>query len=301
MESRELQRTANFLKTEIQESMGGDRKETEQPHINRDMVPQPTALASPKSYDRILLDIARYIYHYEITNPLAYKRARYALLDALGCANESLHISPDAIAMIGPIVPGSVIPNGFKLPGTRYQLDPMKGAFDLGTLIRYLDHNDAYPGAEWGHPSDNLGALIAIADWLSRSKCNSKNSITRTPCLGPPSTIHTLLTAQIKAYEIQGQLQTLNAFNAVGLDHTILVKVASTALVSWLMGLTEPQCLAALSQAWQDGHPLRTFRQAPNTGPRKGWAAGDACMRAVHLALLTKAGQPGAPSVLTTE
>ena len=188
-------------------------------------------------------------------------------------------------------MPHTVVPSGFRLPGTDHQLDPMKGAFDLGTMIRYLDHNDAYPGAEWGHPSDNLGAILSVADWQSRS---------RTLRSGPPMTIRTILTAQIKAYEIQGCLQELNSFNAGGLDHTILVKIASTAVVSWLLGLTQSQTLAALSQAFQDGHPLRTFRQAPNAGPRKGWAAGDACMRAVQMALLTQRGQPGAPTVLTT-
>lgn len=256
-------------------------------------------------YDKVLLDITKYVFHHEIESPLAWKRARLALQDALGCAIETLHISPQCARMLGPVVPGTTVPNGFRLPGTAHQLDPMKGAFDLGTMIRYLDHNDAYPGAEWGHPSDNIGALLSVADWLSRSnvvgselESSNKNTPPRSP---PPMTLRTLLTAQIKAYEIQGCLQEVNSFNAVGLDHTILVKVASTALVSWLLGLSEAQTLAALSQAFQDGHPLRTYRQAPNAGPRKGWAAGDACMRAVQMALLTRAGQPGAPTVLTAE
>jgi len=170
-------------------------------------------------------------------------------------------------------------------------MDPVKGAFDFGSLIRYLDHNDAYPGAEWGHPSDNLGALLAVADWQSRTRsCGATNT---------GITLFNLLTAQIKAYEIQGIFQIANAFNEHGLDHTILVKVASTAVTSWLLNLSKKQALAALSHAWQDGHPLRTFRQSPNAGPRKGWAAGDACMRAVHLNLLTMVGQPGSPTVLT--
>ena len=207
--------------------------------------------------------------------------------------------------MLGPVVAGTTVPNGFRLPGTSHQLDPVKGAFDLGTLIRYLDHNDAFPGAEWGHPSDNLGALLSVADWLSRTNTSAAmpidsggdiHSPSRTP---PPTTMRTLLSAQIKAYEIQGCLQELNSFNAVGLDHTILVKIASTASVSWLLGLSEHQTLAALSQDFQDGHPLRTYRQAPNAEPRKGWAAGDACMRAVQRALLMRDGQPGAPTVLT--
>ena len=253
---------------------------------------QPPAAAT---YDKILVDIADYVFHYKIDSSRAWQHARLALLDSLGCAVETLCLSPECLKLIGPIVPGTIVPDGFRLIGTPYQLDPVKGAFDLGTLIRYLDHNDAYPGAEWGHPSDNLGALISTMDWLSRT-CAS----TLSAHVGPPLTLQTLLTAQIKAYEIQGCFQIRNAFNKVGLDHTVLVKVASAALVAWILGLSETQTLATLSQAWQDGHPLRTFRQAPNTGPRKGWAAGDACMRAVHLALLTRAGQPGAPAVLTT-
>lgn len=245
---------------------------------------------SNELYDKVLLDITKYVFHYRLDSSEAWERARVALLDALGCGIESLHVSSECKKIIGPVVPQTIVPNGFRLPGTCHQLDPMKGAFDLGAMIRYLDHNDAYPGAEWGHPSDNIGALLSVADWLSRS-----NGLTQNPSM----TMRTLLTAQIKAYEIQGCLQQLNSFNAVGLDHTILVKVASTALVSWLLGLSENQTLAALSQAFQDGHPLRTYRQAPNAGPRKGWAAGDACMRAVQMALLTRMGQPGAPTVLT--
>ena len=256
-------------------------------------------------YDKILVDITKYVFHYQIESPLAWKRARLALLDALGCAIETISISSECTQMLGPVVRGTIIPNGFRLPGTFHQLDPVKGAFDLGALIRYLDHNDAFPGAEWGHPSDNIGALLSVADWLSRSNAtasipNDSNSNSNNSPKPPPSmTMHSLLSAQIKAYEIQGCLQELNSFNAVGLDHTILVKIASTASASWLLGLSESQTLAALSQAFQDGHPLRTYRQAPNAGPRKGWAAGDACMRAVQMALLTQAGQPGAPTVLT--
>lgn len=270
-------------------------------------------------YDQVLIDIVRYVYYTPVNSILAYTRARAALLDALGCAIETLCVSSDCCAIIGPVVPGTTVPNGCRLPGTSHQLDPVKGAFDMGSLIRYLDHNDAYPGAEWGHPSDNLGALVAVADWISRSTSAKKDTtgqLGRTefsslkgnhkaslPPINhaPEINLHTLLTAQIKAYEIQGVFQVRNAFNEHGLDHTILVKVASTAVGSWLLGLSESEALAALSQAWQDGHPLRTFRQAPNAGPRKGWAAGDACMRAVHLALLTKAGQPGAATVLSAD
>lgn len=246
-------------------------------------------------YDQVLVDIVTYVFHYEIKSSQAWQRARIALLDSLGCAIESLVLSSECRKLIGPFIPGTVVPHGFRLPGTSHQIDPVKGAFDMGTLIRYLDHNDAYPGAEWGHPSDNLGALLAVSDWLSRQPVvtSEQNAVKHQP------TLRTLLTAQIKAYEIQGCFQIRNAFNKHGLDHTLLVKIASTALTSWLLGLSELETLAALSQAWQDGAPLRAFRQTPNTGPRKGWAAGDACMRAVHLALLTQAGQPGAPTVLT--
>ena len=175
----------------------------------------------------------------------------------------------------------------------------MKGAFNLGSLIRYPDHNDMFPGAQCGHPSDNIGAILSVADWLSRSTNFDQAlgaSTSNDKASNLPLTLRTILIALIKAYEIQGCLQELNSFNAVGLDHTIL---ASTAVVSWLMGLSEAQTHAALSQVFQDGNPLRTFRQAPNAGPRKGWAAGDACMRAVQLVLLTRDGQLGAPTVLT--
>ena len=248
-------------------------------------------MLAPK-YDQPLQDIITYVYHSDIQSPLAYKRARIALLDSLGCAIETLSQSVEARAFIGPVVPGLVVPNGFRLPGTPFSLDPVKGAFDLGALIRYLDHNDAYPGAEWGHPSDNLGAIIAVADWLSRSFANGN-------AIGRQVTLKEALTLQIKAYEIQGILQMKNAFNKRGIDHTILVKIASTAVVAHLLGLDEEQALCALSHAWLDGQPLRIFRQAPNAGPRKGWAAGDACSRAVHLCFLAKAGQPGVCSVLS--
>ncbi|KAF6225159.1 hypothetical protein HO133_010356 [Letharia lupina] len=248
-----------------------------------------------QAYDQIIIDITTYVYHHKPSSPKAWLHARTALLDALGCAIETLTTSPECVRMLGPVVPGTVVPNGFRLPGTSYQLDPVKGAFDMGTLIRYLDHSDGFYGAEWGHPSDNLGAILAVSDWLNRTSPKVRGS---NP-MAPPLTVSTLLTALIKAYEIQGIFQILNSFNALGLDHVILVKVSATAVTCWLLGLSEPQTHAALSQVWMDGHPLRTYRHAPNTGPRKGWAGGDACMRAVHLSLLTKAGQPGAPTVLT--
>ncbi|KAL9134712.1 MAG: hypothetical protein Q9175_004100 [Cornicularia normoerica] len=246
-----------------------------------------------RSYDQVLVDIVHYVYHYEVKSPESFSRARLLLLDAFACAMESL-ADPSVRNIIGPYIPGTVVPNGFRLPGTNIQLDPAKGAFDFGTMIRYLDHNDALSGVEWGHPSDNLGAIVAVMDHLSRSLGPVSNS-------GPRLNIRTLLTAMIKAYEIQGCFQAANSFNALGIDHVILVKVASTAITAWLYGLSEEQGLAALSQAWMDGHPLRTYRSAPNTISRKGWAAADACMRAVHLVFLTKAGQDGAPTPLTAQ
>ncbi|KAJ5668362.1 uncharacterized protein N7477_006932 [Penicillium maclennaniae] len=231
-------------------------------------------------FDPVLGDIIEYVYHGQIKNEEIYERARVALLDAMGCAIETLHLSSDCEDLIGPIVPGIIVPGGVRIPGTEYVVDPLKGAFDIGALIRYLDHNDAYAGAEWGHPSDNLGAILSVADWLSQQRAEEQ----------PRPTMRTVLEAQIKAYEIQGVLQQRNAFNEHGLDHVILVKVASTAVIAWMLGLPESAALAAVSHAWIDGHPLRTYRQAPNAGPRKGWAGGDACMRAVHLAFLSKRG-----------
>ena len=274
---------------------------------------EPVIDDAKEKYDKVLVQIVEYVFNYDIVSEKAFQRAKLALLDALGCAIAAVASNQDCARLIGPIVDGTSVPNGARVFGSRFELDPVKAAFDNGLLIRYLDHNDGFPGAEWGHPSDNLGAIVSVMDWLSRCQsappANTGSSAlpaaghhklqSGVPPTPPPCTLHTLLTAQIKAYEIQGCFQVRNAFNRVGLDHTILVKLASTAVVSWLIGLNYDQTLAAVSQVWQDGHPLRTFRQAPNTGPRKGWAAGDACMRAVHLALVTKAGQPGAPTVLT--
>ncbi|KAL9034073.1 MAG: hypothetical protein Q9214_007213, partial [Letrouitia sp. 1 TL-2023] len=247
------------------------------------------------AYDKIITDITEYVFRYHPQSPKAYLYARTAVLDALGCAIETVTCSAECRSLLGPIIPGTTVPNGFKVPGTNFQVDPVKGAFDLGTMIRYLDHNDALGGAESGHPSDNLGAVLAVSDWLSRASLKS-----RIRSHGPPLTIHTLLVALIKAYEIQGCFQLRNSFQAVGLDHTILVELASTAVICWLLGLDESQTRAAISQVWMDRSPLRVYRSLPNTIPRKGWAAGDSCSRAVQLALLTKSGQPGAPTVLTT-
>ncbi|KAI1197621.1 putative 2-methylcitrate dehydratase [Nemania serpens] len=248
---------------------------------------------SEQPYDGVIDLIVDYAYDYTDPSPAAWTRAKATLLDAIGSAIESFHTSKECRDLLGPQWPTSApIPDGFRPPGTNYSLDLLKGAFDMGAMIRYLDHNDAFPGAEWGHPSDNFGAILATADLLTR------NALKREDPSGV-ITVHQILLAGIKAYEIQGCFQIRNAFNRVGLDHVILVKVASTAVVSWLMGLDKNQARSAVSHAWADGHPLRVYRQAPNAGPRKGWAAGDACMRAVHLATLARAGQPGLRTVLT--
>ncbi|ESZ98636.1 hypothetical protein SBOR_0976 [Sclerotinia borealis F-4128] len=244
-------------------------------------------------YDEEITQIVDYIYDYEIDSPQAWTRATAALLDAIGAGIESITTSSELSQLVGPTFPSpDTIPNGFKLPGTNYQLDMVKGAFDMGAMIRYLNHNDAFLGAEWTHPSDNLGAILSTADVLTRV-ATSKND--------PDSilTMRHVLIALIKAYEIQGCFQGQNAFNKAGLDDVILVKVASTAVISWLMRLPKEQAKAAVSHAWIDGNPLRAYRQAPNVGPRKNWASGDACMRAVQLALIAKTGQPGVKTALS--
>ncbi|TLD27838.1 2-methylcitrate dehydratase [Venturia nashicola] len=252
---------------------------------------------APLEYDKLIVDIADYIHTPLSIAPKTWINARNALLDSIGCAIETLHQSKECRLIVGPVVSGTRVPNGFRLPGTAFELDPEKGAFDLGSAIRYLDRNDAYPGREWGHPSDSIGALLAVADWRSRLHL-SNSEPSRSNEEGNPMTIRLLLTAIIKSYEIQGIYQERNAFNQYGLDHTLLTKLAATAALTGLMGMTHAQTCAAVSQVWTDSSPLRLFRQSPNTGPRKGWAAGDACMRAVHLALLTKQGQPGYPTAL---
>ncbi len=239
--------------------------------------------------DQVLVDIADYVFHYQVENDLAYATARLCLMDALGCGLEALEY-PACTRLLGPLVPGIEITNGARVPGTSFQLDPVQAAFNIGTMIRWLDYNDTWLAAEWGHPSDNLGGILAVADWLSRS-----NGAAGLPSL----TMKTVLTAMIKAHEIQGCIALENSFNRVGLDHVVLVKVASTAVVSHMLGLTYQQTINALSLAWVDGQSLRTYRHAPNTGSRKSWAAGDATSRAVRLALIAKTGETGYPSVLT--
>jgi 2-methylcitrate dehydratase len=241
--------------------------------------------------DKVLTDIVDYVLDYEIKSELAFSTARSCLIDTLGCGLEALEY-PACTKLLGPIVPGTVVLNGARVPGTNYQLDPVQAAFNIGTLIRWLDFNDTWLAAEWGHPSDNLGGILATADWLSRNMVADGK---------PPLVMRDVLTAMIKAHEIQGCIALENSFNKVGLDHVVLVKVASTAVVSQLLGLTREQTINALSLAWVDGQSLRTYRHAPNTGSRKSWAAGDATSRAVRLALIAQTGEMGYPSVLTAK
>ncbi len=241
--------------------------------------------------DQVLVDIADYVCDYEIKSAEAYDTARYCLMDTLGCGLEALSY-PACTKLMGPIVPGTVVPNGARVPGTQFQLDPVKAAFDIGALVRWLDFNDTWLAAEWGHPSDNLGGILATADWLSRTRVSQGKS---------PLTMKDVLTAMIKAHEIQGVLALENSFNRVGLDHVILVKVASAAVVTKLLGGTREEIINAVSHAWIDGQSLRTYRHAPNTGPRKSWAAGDATSRAVRLALMALKGEMGYPSALTAK
>ena len=236
--------------------------------------------------DKVLKLIADYATKYTVKSAQAYDTARYCLMDTLGCGFEALEY-PACTKLLGPVDPETVTPRGAKVPGTRYQLDPVQAAFNLGAMIRWLDFNDTWLAAEWGHPSDNLGGILATADWLARR--------------GQPLKVKDVLTAMIKAHEIQGVLALENSFNKVGLDHVVLVKVASTAVVANMLGCTYDQVVNAVSQAWVDGQSLRTYRHAPNTGSRKSWAAGDATSRAVRLALISKTGEMGYPSVLTAK
>lgn len=240
-------------------------------------------------WDTVMVDIADYALDYHIDSGLAYETARHCLLDTLGCGLEALEF-PACTKLLGPVVPGTIVPDGACVPGTAYQLDPIKAAFDIGAMIRWLDFNDTWLAAEWGHPSDNLGGILATADWLSRQAARQGRA-------GP--TMLDVLTAMIQAHEIQGCIALENAFNRVGLDHVVLVKVASTAVVSRLLGLDRDKLLNALSLAWVDGQSLRTYRQAPDAGSRKSWAAGDATSRAVQFALMASKGEMGYPRALT--
>lgn len=242
-------------------------------------------------YDQVLKDIADYVCDYEITSEQAFSTAKLCLIDSLGCALLALQF-PECTKHLGPVVTGTSVPNGARVVGTSYVLDPIEAAFNIGTLIRWLDFNDTWLAAEWGHPSDNLGAILAVADYLSRVQISEGK---------PPLTMHEVLIAMIKAHEIQGVLALENSFNRVGLDHVVLVKVASTAVITYMLGGSKQNILDALSQAWVDGQSLRTYRHSPNTGSRKSWAAGDACARAVRLSMITLKGEMGYPGVLTAK
>ena len=241
--------------------------------------------------DKILVDIADYVLKTRINSPLAYDTARNCLIDTLGCGFEALGY-PACTKLLGPIVPGTIVPYGAKVPGTPFQLDPVQAAFNIGAMIRWLDFNDTWLAAEWGHPSDNLGGILATADWLSRSAVAQGKK---------PLLMKDVLTAMIKAHEIQGVFALENAFNRVGLDHVILVKLATTAVVAGMLGLNREEIINAVSLAFVDGQALRTYRHAPNTGSRKSWAAGDATARGVRLALMAAKGEMGYPSVLSAK
>ena len=239
--------------------------------------------------DSLLVEIADYVSKQEINSELALSTARNCLIDTIGCGLLALTF-PACTKMLGPVVPGTSVPNGVRVPGTNFLLDPVKGAFDIGCIIRWLDYNDTWLAAEWGHPSDNLGAILSIADYVSQQNVASgKNSLT----------MRDVLECMIMAHEIQGVLALTNSFNRVGLDHVVLVKVASTAVVTKLLGGTSEQIIDAVSQAWVDGQSLRTYRHSPNAGSRKSWAAGDATSRAVRLALITLSGEMGYPGALS--
>jgi 2-methylcitrate dehydratase len=243
------------------------------------------------SPDAVLVDIADYVLDTSIESEEAFATARLCLMDALGCAMAALEF-PACTRLLGPVVPGTVVPDGARVPGTPYILDPVQAAFNLGAMIRWLDFNDTWLAAEWGHPSDNLGSILMVADWLSRQAISSAT---------PPFSVRDVLVGMIQAYEIQGILALENSFNRVGLDHVLLVKIASTAVAARMLGGTREEIINALSNAWIDSAALRTYRHAPNTGSRKSWAAGDATSRAVHLALMARKGEMGYPSALTAK
>ena len=252
-------------------------------------MPQNVDLNTRPHPDQVLIDIAEYVSHYEIDSTDAYDTARNCLMDTLGCGFLALRF-PECTKLLGPLVEGTVVPHGARVPGTQYRLDPVKAAWDIGCIVRWLDYNDTWLAAEWGHPSDNLGSILAVADYLSQVRTSEGKN---------PLLMHDVLSAMIKAHEIQGVLALENSFNRVGLCHVLLVRVASTAVATHMLGGSKEQIVDALSQAWLDGSSLRTYRHAPNAGPRKSWAAGDATSRAVRLADLTLRGEIGYPSALT--
>ena len=227
-------------------------------------------------YDSLLTEIAQYVSDYDVNSDLALETAKNCLIDTVGCGLLALTF-PACTKMLGPVVPGTEVPYGVRVPGTNFSLDPVKGAFDIGCMIRWLDYNDTWLAAEWGHPSDNLGAILAVADFVSQKNIADGKD---------PLTMKDVLQSMVMAHEIQGVLALTNSFNRVGLDHVVLVKVASTAVATKLLGGNFEQIRDAVSQAWVDGQSLRTYRHAPNAGSRKSWAAGDATSRAVRLAMI---------------
>jgi 2-methylcitrate dehydratase len=241
--------------------------------------------------DSALVAIADYAHGAKISSKTAYDTARHCFMDTLACGFQALKY-PACTKLLGPVVPGAVMPGGARVPGTSYELDPVQAAFSIGAMIRWLDFNDTWLAAEWGHPSDNLGGILAVADYLARRSVMEGEK---------PLTVRDVLTAMIKAHEIQGVLALENSFNRVGLDHVILVRVASTAVVTTMLGGTREQVINAVSNAWIDGGALRTYRHAPNTGSRKSWAAGDATSRAVRHALFALKGEMGYPSALSAK
>lgn len=247
--------------------------------------------AERPEFDQIIIDIVDYVIDYEVQSEAAINTAHYCLMDSLACALLALQF-PECVKHLGPVVPGATLSTGAKIPGTSHQLEPVQAAFNIGALIRWLDFNDTWLAAEWGHPSDNLGAILAVADYLSRENQNNNK---------PTLTMQDVLRAMIKAHEIQGVLALENSFNQVGLDHVILVRIASTAVVAQMLGCNREEMRNAVSNAWVDGGALRTYRHAPNTGSRKSWAAGDACRRAVQLALMAQTGEMGYPSALSAK
>jgi 2-methylcitrate dehydratase len=241
--------------------------------------------------DALLVEIAEYARNYTIQSELAYDTARYCLMDTLACGFQALQY-PACTKLLGPVVPGATLAGGARVPGLNFELDPVQAAFNIGTMVRWLDFNDTWLAAEWGHPSDNLGAILALADYLARSASAAGRAALR---------VRDVLSAMIKAHEIQGILALENSFNRVGLDHVLLVRVASTAVAATLLGGTLEQVINAVSNAWIDGGALRTYRHAPNTGSRKSWAAGDATSRAVRHALIALRGEMGYPSALSAK
>lgn len=241
--------------------------------------------------DQLLVDIADYVTDYEVTRKEARQTARYCLMDTLGCGLLALSY-PACSKLLGPVVPGATMAGGARVPGTTYELDPVQAAFSIGTAIRWLDFNDTWLAAEWGHPSDNLGGILATADYLSRTNVSQGKQ---------PLRVREVLTAMVKAHEIQGVIGLENSFNRIGLDHVLLVRVASSAVVTGMLGGNKDDIINAVSNAWLDGGALRTYRHAPNTGSRKSWAAGDATSRAVRLALITMKGEMGYPSALSAQ